>query len=74
MQMQNIMFDKKKWTTQQARSFMMRNKIKPIKRVDITNNYYRYRLIDPKYFKKGTFRTITLSNKKKIKAVVGIRK
>ena len=38
---------------------------------DITENYIRFRMKDPKLFKKGTFRTVTISAKKGIKAIMG---
>jgi hypothetical protein len=44
---QNIIFDKKKFTTQQARAWMKQRGYTPIKIVDVTLNYYRYRLIPP---------------------------
>jgi len=39
--------------------------------VDVTNDYIRIRQKDPSLFKKETFRTITISAKKGIKAVIG---
>ena len=44
---QAIMFDKKIYTTEQARKFLTKHKFNPIKRVRITKNYYRYRLKEP---------------------------
>jgi hypothetical protein len=56
---QAILFDKLYWNTNDARIYLKESNKKPIKRVHITDNYYRYRLIEPDYdnyyyiFKKG---------------------
>ena len=44
---QAIMFDKKIYTTEQARKFLTKHKFNPIKRVRITKNYHRYRSKEP---------------------------
>lgn len=41
------------------------------KKVEVTDNYIRVRAKDPKLFKKKTFRTVWLSKKDGIKAVMG---
>ena len=51
MSIQAINFPKKKFTTEKARTWLKKNKHKPIKRVHETPNYYRYRLMNPKKFK-----------------------
>ena len=48
---QAIIFDNKIWTTITARAWLKKHKHKPIKRVDKTLNYLRYRLIEPNKFK-----------------------
>ncbi len=40
----------------------------------VTDGYIRFRQREPKEFKKGSYRTITLSEKKGIKAVIGVLK
>lgn len=54
MSIQAILFDKSKFTTVQARAWLKKKGYKPIKRVHITKNLYRYRLKNPK--KGATFR------------------
>jgi cation transport regulator len=44
------------------------------KEPDVTDGYIRFRQREPSEFKKGSFRTITLSEKKGIKAVIGVLK
>ena len=63
---QSIMFDKYQYTTTEARKWLKRNGYVPIKRVDETKNYYRYRLLKP--FKTGRYRIIDFN--RDIKAVV----
>lgn len=65
---QNIMFKRKYFTTNEARKWLKKNKFIPIKRVDKTNNELRYRIKDPRIFKK--FRVISLK-KNKIQATIG---
>jgi hypothetical protein len=40
----------------------------------VTDGFIRFRQREPKEFKKGSYRTITLSEKKGIKAVIGVLK
>ena len=42
----------KGWTTQQARSWLSEHGIKPLKRVHKLKNELRYRIRDPKKFKR----------------------
>jgi hypothetical protein len=65
---QAIIFDNKKWTTATARAWLKKHKYKPIKRVDKTLNYLRYRLVDPAKFKSFTMKTLDT-----IKLVIGRR-
>lgn len=46
--MQNIMFNKQFFTEKKAKAYMKKHDYKPIKDVDITKNYLRYRLKEPK--------------------------
>ena len=56
---QAALFNKDYWNTNQARAYSKENGKKPIKRVHTTDNYHRYRLIEPDYnkyhylFKRG---------------------
>lgn len=56
---QAVLFDKNYWNTKNARTYLRASNKKPIKRVHTTDNYFRYRLIEPNYnkyyylFKKG---------------------
>jgi len=56
---QAVLFDKNYWNTTNARAHLKASNKNPIKRVHITDNYLRYRLIEPNYkkyhylFKKG---------------------
>ena len=56
---QAVLFDKRYWTTNDARTYLKKSNKQPIKRVHTTDTYYRYRLIEPDYnnyhymFKKG---------------------
>lgn len=42
--------------------------------MEVTEDYIRYRVVSPQKFSKESFRTIILSTKKHIKAVVGCPK
>ncbi len=46
--MQNVMFDRHLFTTRQAKEWMKIHNLKPIKHVDKTINYLRYRLREPR--------------------------
>jgi len=62
-----IYFDKNKWTTTTARNWLKTHDQKPIKKVHITPNELRYRLVDPKKFS----RFITKKTKDGINFVIG---
>ena len=65
---QSIMFEKNKYNTEKARKWLKKYNYKPIKRVDKTKNFLRYRIREPK---KGTmYRTINFGDD--IKSVVEI--
>ncbi len=53
MTVQAILFPIKKFTTAQARKYLNKQKYYPIKRVDKTKNYLRYRLKPP--YKKDKY-------------------
>jgi len=48
----SIRFSKDHYTTATARKGLKSHGYKPIKRVDITENQYRYRIKDPSLFKR----------------------
>ncbi|MFA5154131.1 MAG: DUF5661 family protein, partial [Clostridia bacterium] len=64
---QSIIFDKDKFTKGQSIKWLAKNDYKTA--VHVTDDYYRYRQIEPSEFNKDTFRTIELD--KGIKAIVG---
>lgn len=68
---QTIMFDKDHYTLRQARKWLKDNDFKDLK-VDETEEYYRFRQLDPSLFVKNSFRTINFTTT--VKAVVGIPK
>ena len=51
MNIQAVLFDKNYWNTNDARAQLKASGHKPIKKVHITDKYYRYRLIEPNYNK-----------------------
>jgi len=69
-EIQSVIFMKKFYDTKKARRFLKRNKLKAIKKVHITENYYRYRIRNPKRYK--TFRTKPLK-KKRVKVIIGFK-
>lgn len=44
---QAVLFEKEKFTPIKARSWLKRHNHTPIKRAHLTENYYRYRIMDP---------------------------
>lgn len=69
MSIQAVIFARDIWTTDSARRWLKSAHLVPIKRVHITTNYLRYRITDPRVFRK--FR---LSKKKDgIRFVYGLR-
>ena len=67
---QTYLFDREKWTPSQAISWLRKKDGKTPKTVT-KEEYLHYRQKPPFMFKKGSFRTITLSKNKGIKAVIG---
>ena len=68
---QSVLFDRKKWTMADARKWLKMNRMKPIKSVDKTTNFYRYRLYSPKKFKRFAMKPI---KKHGLLFVIGFRK
>lgn len=46
---QSVLFSRKKFTPDKARRWLRKHKKVPIKRVDKTEKYLRYRLIEPTF-------------------------
>ena len=55
-EIQAVLF--KNTTTENARKWLSKKKLKPIKRVHKTKNYYRYRINNPKKYKRMRFKKI----------------
>jgi hypothetical protein len=53
-EIQAVLFDKYKYTAYQARTWLLDNDIKPIKRVHKTQNWLRYRIREPSYNEYST--------------------
>lgn len=68
MLVHSIIFDNKLFTANSARSWLKIHNYKPIKHVDKTLNYLRYRIRDPAMFKSFVTKEITPG----IKIVFGI--
>ena len=69
---QSVLMRLKKYPSiKDARKWLKKNKYKYDK-VDASDEYWRFRQIDPKKFKKGSLRTKTLTND--IKIIIGIPK
>ena len=68
---QSMLFNKKYYNQKEAKQWLKDNNLKPIKRVDITKNFYRYRIRQPtdayyyriKKFKKGIEAVIMFKKK-----------
>ena len=56
-QIQAVLFKRSKFkNATEARKALKGMKLKAIKRVDVTDNYYRYRINDPKKYKRMRFK------------------
>ncbi len=69
-EVQSVVFPKNKFSTTQARAFLKANNFNPIKRVDVTENTLRYRIVEPEKFKR--IRTIKI--KDGISLIIGFKK
>lgn len=52
MLVHSIIFKKNKWTIPSSQDWVYFHGYKPIKNVDITKNFYRWRIRDPSQFKQ----------------------
>lgn len=68
-QIQSVLFDKSYYSRKSSLNWLIKHKLKPLKSVHITKNYYRYRLKDPKKYKY--FRIISITDN--IKFVLGFQ-
>jgi hypothetical protein len=59
-EVQSLLFDKRYFTAREARTWAAQNGFRA-PATDATKNHYQLRQRDPRRFKKGTFRTITLT-------------
>lgn len=67
----SVLFDNTKWTMTEARYWLKQSKLKPIKRVHITDKYYRYRIHDPRIYKRFITKKIT---KQGLIFIIGFKK
>ena len=63
MPVQSVIFDKKHWNKKDSKKWLINHKFKVLK-IDDTDNYYRFRQLNPDYKKK--FNTISLNNNVKL--------
>ena len=68
-QVQSVIFSKKCYTPQQAQKWLKKHNFK-IKKMDTTDDYYRFRQLSPLRFEE--FRTIDFTDHGCIKAIIGI--
>ena len=66
-EIQSMLFDKQIYSQSQAKAFLKKNGLKPIKKVHVTKNKLRYRIRPPGKFKKFRIKKI----EKGIEAVIG---
>lgn len=71
MEVQSVLFNKKKYTKKQAEKWITENGYK-VKKVDLTDNLRRYRQLDPKSFNQNTYRMKQIKGKD-LMLVVGKR-
>lgn len=69
MKVQSVMFSKSQWTPDTAKDWLLNHDHFGTS-VDASGNYLRFRQITPGKCTRGSFRTVTLSIAKHIKAVV----
>ena len=71
MEVQSVLFNKKKYTKKKAEKWLVDNGYK-VKKVDITDTLRRYRQLNPKLFNERTFRMKKIKGKD-LMLVVGKR-
>lgn len=63
----SVMFERSYWTAPEARRELKKMGLTPIKHVDITKNFYRYRIVDPREFERFSIKNTS----KHMKLVIG---
>ena len=63
MEVQSVLINKKYLTKKKAEQWIKKNKYK-LKKIDITDNLYRFRQQEPKLFNQSTFRMKVLKKDK----------
>lgn len=63
----SVIFNKSQWNKIKAKQELKKLGLKPIKHVDETLNYLRYRIVDPKEFKSFS----TKNTNKGFKLIIG---
>lgn len=56
---QSIIFNKNRFTANEARKFLIDHNFHPIKPVDVTRHHFRFRLKNPDYLKRFAVKEIT---------------
>lgn len=69
--LQAVLFYRYFWNPTRAREHLEKENIKPIKRVRITDRYYRYRITEPDYV---NYNYIIKRGKDHIDYIIGIKK
>jgi len=67
---QAVIFEKRYYTPTTARKWLKRNGLTPIKAVDKTKNYLRYRIRIPAY---KSYYTYTVPENRAVKFVIGVK-
>ena len=69
LEVQSILFQRDKWSFFEALQWIEENPEFTVEKADLTEDYIRIRQHDPDLFDKTSFRTITFSERKGIKAI-----
>jgi len=73
-EVQAILFDKHRFTAEDAKRILQELDYTPIKAVHITEHYRRYRIREPEEFREGTFRTYDSPTTRGLKFIIGAPK
>lgn len=68
-EIQSVLFDRKKFDSETARTWLDKHNLKRLKRVDKTDKYLRYRIKSPRKYKGF----ITKQFDRGIKAIIGFK-
>ena len=71
-EVQSLLFDRRKWTPEKVKKWIKEHPQYHMRKMDITDRFIRVRQKSPKEF--PMFRTITFSDRKGIKAVIGLER